>query len=314
MDESFRDRLAREVPGWVDDGLVSDAQAQRILERYEGEDTGGAIASGDWVSSLLYGTAAVLLGAAAIALVFVGIDPDPKAPPLFAIGGVMALAGLALHLVKPERDLLVDALLAAALAPLAVGTFDPDVSTGGAVGFGVVAAATPVAYLLWRRGQPFLPTLSVIGFTAAAGGTTFEVVANDADAALVWMLIQAAFLAVLVGIDRVLRGEDAPTPIALGTLAMAGSVVPFLFETVDLSSSETGELILGGVLLAVLGAGVGLRHRGLVLGAAVGVGIDAIVFAFDVGGVALGTGLLVGLAALLIWQAESLRGWIAETG
>ncbi len=313
MDEPFRDRLAREVPDWVDEGVITSSQAQRLLDRYDRTPSRRSTSSADWTSSLLYGTAAVLLGAAAIAFVFVGLDPGFKPPYLLGTGLSLAAAALAVALWVPERDLLADALLAAGMAPMAISPIEGSLTSGEALTYGLPAIALPAVYLVWRREQPFLPTLAVVAFTVATGATVMELFSDAATGTNVWMAVQALLLAGLVGTDRWLRDRDAGAPVTLAVLALAASLIPFLFESVNISDSETLELVLGGILLAILTAGVLLRHRGVVLGAAIGVGIDAIVFAFDVGGVPLGTGLLVGLAALLIWQAEALKGWIEDT-
>lgn len=314
MSGSFRDQLERHVPTWVEEGLIDEEQGRAILDRHPvGAESAGDEWAGDWTSTLLYGTAAVLLGAAAIALVFVGLDPDPKQPYLAVVGGVLAAAGLGVALAMPEQELLADALLAAALAPFAVAAFGPDAEAGASLLYGTIGMAVPAAYVLVRREGAFLPTLSVIGFTAAAAGTAFNVFDGDSAQTLFWVLAQLVLVLGLLGIDRLLRSEDASTPVALAVLGFGGSLVPWLAEGVDVGSSETIELLLGGAMIAVLGAGIALRHRGLVVGAAVGLCVDAIVFAFDVGGVLLGSGLLVALAVVLISQAERVRTWVLET-
>lgn len=310
MADDFADRLAREVPSWVDEDIVDREQAQAILERYELGPADTPEASASWARTLLYATSAVLLGAAGIALVFVGIDPDPVQPSLAAVGAGFLAAGLGLHVLQPERDLLVDALLAAALAPLAVATFDPSVSTGNTLAYGLPSLGLSLAYLVTRREQPFLPTLAVLGFTASAGGTAFNALDGAADGGLAWAAAQLVLLAALLGIDRGLRESEATTPVALAVLAFAGSLIPFLFETVELDSAESVELSLGAAMVAVLGLGVAVEHRGLLMGAAVALGVDAIAFAFTVGGVWLGIGVLVTLAVALIWQAEHLQDWV----
>lgn len=308
MSDSFRDRLQEEVPEWIDEGIVDASQAQRILERYEAGAP--STAEVDTTSSVLYATAAILLGAAAIALVLVGIDPADPEGYFFGLGVGLALAGLGLHAMAPERDLVVDALLAASMVPLAASTFD-----GGLVLYPIAAVGLPVAFVAWRTDQPFLPTLSVIGFTAAAAGAAFSegdfAPQTDAQKTTVWLTGQSLFLAGLTVYDR-WRDAALSSPVALAVLGAAGSMIPFLDEVFDLSSVTT-ELVIGAALLVVLGIAVVLRHRGLSIGVSVGLGVDAIVFAFDVDEI-FGTVVLVVLGSLVIWQAETLRGWLAEPG
>lgn len=309
MSSSFRDRLREEVPAWVEEGIVDREQAQAILERYETATPADALASESATRTLLYATAAVLLGAAAIALVFVGIDPDPVAPYLAGAGAGLLALGLGVHAVEPGRDLLVDALLAAALVPLTVATFEPGLAEGSTWLYGSATLALAVGYLAWRREQPFLPTLTVLGFTAAAGGTAFDAIEAESQAAFAWLGVQLVLLAGLTVADEGLEAE-LTTPVGLATVAFAGSLVPFLVETVSIETAETVELVLGAVMVVVLGLGLLREHRGLLVGSALALGIDAIAFAFTVGGVWLGTGVLVGLAAVLIWQAERLQALV----
>lgn len=311
MTDSFRDRLEEEVPAWVEDGIVDASQAERILDRH-GDEAPGA-GGVDATSAVLYATAAILLGAAAIAFVFVGLDPDEPAPLLLGVGTAMALGGLALHLLAPERDLLVDVLFGAALAPLAAGPLAEILSTQEALTYGLPAIVLPAVYLVVRREQPFLPMLSVLGFTAGMQGLAFDVTTDDPASATLWLAGQAVLVVGLVAVDRLLRDRDADGSVGVATAAIGLSLAVFLFETVDLESSVTLELVLGAVMLAVLTVGALLRHRGVVLGAGVVVGLDAIVFAFDLDEV-FGIGLLVALGAIVVWQAETLRGWLAQTG
>lgn len=306
VSSSFRDRLEDEVAAWVEEGLVGEAQAEQILARYE---TTEAEADGAWTRTLLYATAAVLFGAAAIALVFVGIDPDPVRPYLAGLGAALVGIGVGVHVLAPERDLLSDALLAAALAPLALAPFEPGANPGAAWAYGSATLAVCCVYLVRRHRQPFLPTLTVVGFTAAAGGTTFTAIDAEGQAAFAWLAVQCLLLVGLTAGEE-LGDAQLTTPVALATVAFAGSLIPFLLETVGLESAETVELVLGGFMLAVLGAGIGLEHRGLLVGAALALGVDAIAFAFTVGGVWTGIGVLVGLAVVLIWQAEHLQAWV----
>lgn len=311
MADDFADELAREIPSWVDEGIIDEAQAERILARYEVPSPGSSEET-DRTRSALYATAAVLFGAAAIALVFVGIDPDTVQPYLAATGAGFVAAGIGLLRLAPERGLLADALLAAALAPLAVATFDPDVSTATTWAYGLPTLGLAAGYLGWRREQPFLPTLSVIAFAAAAGGTLFNAIADTGTAAFVWALVQLGLVVGLVAGPR-LRGVSrlGTTPVALAAAALAVSLIPFLSETMNMGE-EILQIVLGAVMALVLAAGIRLEDRGLVVGAAVALCVDAITFAFTVGGVWLGTGLLVALALVLIWQAEHLRGWMED--
>jgi uncharacterized membrane protein len=301
---SFRDRLQDEVPTWVDEGLVTRDQAEAILERYgaaPSDDKGG-------VRALLYGTAAVLVGAAALALVFVGLDPAEPAPVLTGVGLALAVAGGGLHLAGRGLGRIADAVLGASLVPLAAAPLEGELALASAA-----VLAVPVAYLALRRSNRFVPALAVVAFTVAAGATAYDlegwVVTTDEAAAAIWVAVQTALLAAVVAADQV-RGEVSPAPGALAVGGAAVSTVLYLEDGVGLSSIGI-ELTLGTALLAVMGAAILLQHRGAAVGAAVGLCVDAIVFAFDVDEI-FGTVLLLVLGGTVIWRAETLRGWLAS--
>ena len=131
-------------------------------------------------------------------------------------------------------------------------------------------------------------------------------------AGIVWPLAQLTLLAVVLALERAVHDEDRVAPAAVGVVALALGFLALLVDTLEVASSERAELALGGAMLAVLVAGLLLRHRGIVVGAAVALCVDAIVFAFDLGGFLTGTGILVALAAALAWQAENLRGYFGS--
>jgi hypothetical protein len=67
------------------------------------------------------------------------------------------------------------------------------------------------------------------------------------------------------------------------------------------------ELLVGAFLGALTGMGVWLGVRGLVASAAAGLTIDAVVFAFDVGGALTAVFVLLALGSLLVWQGQGIR-------
>lgn len=315
VSDSFHERLQDEIPDWVDEGIVEPDQAQRILERYEDERRVEATSTSDRTTALLYGTAAVLLGAAAIAFVEVGLGVTQDGAWLLGLGLAIGAAGGVLHRVAPDRDLLVDTLLAASMAPLATSTWtvtDPQAP----LLYAVPAIGVPAFLLVWRRRQPFVPPLAVIGFSVSAGAISFELLReagiSEGTSAAIWMVLQVILVSGLVLVDRWLEDEDATAPVALSVLALAGSLIAFLVESVELQDGQTIELVLGGLMTLVLVAGIPLQHRGLILGASIALGIDAIVFAFDVGGVFFGSALLLSLAIALIVQAETIKRWVEQ--
>ncbi len=308
MADRFRDRLAEEAPAWVEEDIVTEDQAQQLLDRYdvqaqprEDEDSQG------WASHLLYGTAGALLGAAALAFVLVGLDPAEPRWPLLVTGLALLSIGVLLELTLPSRSLLAQACLAASVIPMAASVIDASFELGM---WTTMAAAAGL--IVWQRGSRFVPTFAVVAYAVASGAGTFELVADEAQAAWIWSGLVAAMGIGVVLVDRLMREEDGVAHMALAVAALAISLLPVFFESMDIDDSVNVELALGGVMALVLTAGIGLKHRGVVVGSAVVLTIDAIVFAFDVGGAFLGTGVLLALAAVMIWQAEMLKGYLAE--
>lgn len=308
----FDKALGHAVPRWVAEGIITEDQARAILARTAAGETGSAGRGADWLSSLLYGTAGVLLGAAALSLILVGIDPAEPRGWLVATGVLLVGAGLLLVRIVRARRFLGEAVLAAALVPLsAAGVGDPGALLPLSAAFGI---GVPLGYLVWERSQPFLPVLSVIAFSFAAGAHSLHLAREagwgSGTGSFVWAGSALALAMIALALDR-RRGEgEGVAHVALSVIALGIALVVMFGEGLDLSDSVTMELLLGGMMAIVLLAGVVLRHRGLVLGASIVLGVDAIVFAFDVGGVWLGVGVLVTLAALMVWQAESLKQWI----
>lgn len=307
--DDFANRLPREITTWVDEGLITEGQAQEILERYDTSTHAPRKGEG-WASSLLYGTASVLLGAAAIAFVLVGLEPSPAAPWLFGLGlGLAAFGGLA-HIVFEDRALLGDALLAAALFPLAGAVIDTG-EVAQAWWFAAATVALGTVYLGVRYRGPFLSVLAVIGISVALGAAAFtgSFFTPEEDALTAWMLAQVLLLGAVIGVDRFRRVDPQAGPTAWALAALWVSLILFFWDIVGLET-EGMLLAVGAILTALLVGGSYASDRGLMLGAGACLGIVAVWFAFAVGGIVLGTGLLIALAAMLIWQAEHLRGFL----
>ncbi len=295
----------RDLPGeseaWVAEGVVTEEQAQHIRGLYPAPG-----APEDALSTqILYATAGVLLGAAGIAFVTVGFESE-SAFPLLGTALALLVAALVVWRLLPQRRLLSDALLVAGMVPLAFMPFPDDARPVAAL-----AVIGTAAILAWRRDRGFVHVLGVLAFTVASGGVANAHFVSQV-AAWVWLGLQATLLAALVGWDVVRRDEAFPLGATFATPAAAISIVFFLNENFRPLTGEGVEIALGAIMLALIVAGLLLKHRGLMLGASIVLGVDAIVFAFDFGGVFLGTGVLVALAAFLIFQAEALKRFLVQ--
>ena len=297
----FLTDLPFEAKQWVDDGTITEDAAERIVQRY-----GDAVAEAEGPSTMtevLYATAGVLIGAAVIAFLVVGLEVDEVAAP-FAISGAALLAvGVALQMWGRGPELIPDALMVAGLVPLTVAGFPED----DAILYAVAAVLTATTLAWWRRSRSFVLILSVIAYQAAAAAVDIHV--GDSEGP-VWLAIALAGAVFLVVLERV---EARPRVLA-AALSVAGLVVPLILvldESFTLNS-EGIEVVLGLAMAAILAAATLTRQRGQAIGAALVLGIDAIVFAFDVGGAFAGTAALLIVAVLLIAQAETLKRLFRE--
>lgn len=292
---TFVSELQHESEAWAAEGLVTPEQAALVRARYGAPEPAGE----GTTTSILYATAGVLLGAAALALVFVGFD-SPDAPLHLALLGLaLEAAGIALFVFVPARRLLADAVLVAGLVPLAAVSF-PD----GYDALAPLGAAAAAGLLAWRCDRGFVQVLGVVAFSVSAAGASFSLLERQGE--MLWTGLQAALLVGLVARDRWI-GRDDVAAASISVLALGLSLIPFFGERFQGFDNEAIEVAIGVVALVVMGGGLALRHQGLVLGGATVLGIDAVVFAFDLGGVLTGTIVLVVLAALLVLQAEAIR-------
>ena len=294
----FEERLHALTHEWAAEGIVAPEQAERIRARHPLVEAGhGAVAT------LLYAAAGVLLGAAGIALIVVGGgDPDRAQVPFLLVSLALLGAGLAIRLLL-RKPLLGDAFLVGALIPGVASGF------GSREAFTAWGLALATGLLVWRR-EGFVPPLAAIAFTVGAASFSMQVLdggsGSDRVEFVAWTTFQVALLAGVVARDRFLARRDDAATAALAAAGLAASLIPFFSDTVDLRS-EGVEAALGACMLVVAGRGAGMRLRGVVLGAAVALAVDAIVFGFDVGGPFTGTLTLLAVAGLLIWQAELVK-------
>ncbi|MBW3582145.1 MAG: DUF2157 domain-containing protein [Euryarchaeota archaeon] len=300
-ERGFRDRLKMESGRWVSEGIVTPDQARRIVGLYP-EEAEGPREEG-WAANVLHAAAGVLIGAAVLALVFVGLEPKDPTPLLFAFGILLALGGAALVALVPRRAMVGDAILVASLVPLSFIGTDPTTLI-----LGWIAAAVALAYIVWRHRRVFVQTTAVIAFSILVPTTLDQYLFGDVDR--MWVVAQAGLLVLLVAVDRFLRQEDGIVPTAAAIVALAVSSALFFEEVVE--QTETIEILLGVAMIALIAIGIPLRHRGLVTGAVIVLSVDAIVFAFDAGNVITGIVVLLGVAAVLLWQGERVRGYFRE--
>lgn len=314
--------ILEELRRWRAEGVIDEDTARFLEARYHGDDAGAppvhpaaraattAAPRSGFAAGALQFVGGLLLGAALVALViFLDVDDDVAPWLLFAMGAAVASVGLALHAFMPERDGLGEALLSAGLVPIVVAatfTFDQGGTSGMLVAS--LAAAVAVAVHVLRKGRGPSIVVAGAGFTLASFAVADVQLFFGEPEPLRRFLWLAGLLAYL-GLLLVWRRETWST-VGLA-LFVAPLTVGFLLilDVFDVQGAAAIELLLGGWLAIFVGIGVWLRNRGLVTGAAAGLTIDAVAFAFELGGPGTAVVVLLALGGLLVWQAEIVRAW-----
>lgn len=294
------------LEAWRRDGLVDEPTYARLRERVHAEPEP---ARRGFAADAMQFVGGLLLGAGLVALV-VFLDLAERVEPwaFLAVGAPLVALGVAGALRRAAPG-LVEAALAGGLVPMlvAVGaSFDEGVS----LAVPALVALAGIGIVVLRRGEgPSVLVASVAFVWGSARATLlrddFLMEAPDMTMRSLWLLALLGYGALLV-----VWREKLWTAISLGLL-VAPLTLAFglLLEPLELESVAM-ELAIGAFLGALLGVGIWLRSRGLVAGAAAGLTVDAVTFAFDVGGAGTAVVVLLALGGLLVWQAEFVRGYL----
>jgi hypothetical protein len=312
MDPRDARLVLEEARGWARRGLLSPEALETIEFEY------GAMADLKAEEqdrpavglSILYALAGILVGSAALAVPILLKVPESTMPWwLLGLGLPLLAAGLWLWRSSGPVG-IVDALLIASLLPLTIlglpndtlGHWLPPIS---------LAAAFLVAWL--HRPSTTAPIVGQVAIFASIGIACNQMlgdVFDDGFVSWIWLVLGLGQLASVV----LLRTWGSPLPwrTVVAALLCIGVVLPFVLgldHALPSRSPRTYELLVGVFELALLFIGLGVRERGMVLGASIVVAGDAIVFAFDVN-VLLGIVTLLGVAVLLILLATTLRRFV----
>ena len=279
--------------------ILAHEVRRRLTEAPPGSDS--------LATAFLHGMAAVATGAAALVFVAVALarQDDPIA---FLLAGAVFF-GLGIVLRETERYAhLSDACLVAGLVALAGAAFARPVPLYPLI---VMLAATFL--LAWRHERPFARMLATLAYVVAASTWAVALSDGDASGSVFWLAAQLVLLGGLVGIDRLARRDDAVAPVGVAAFVLALPLAAVYGSVVALGSSVAVEIATALTMGAVVGAGVLLRHRGVIIGATVALVVVCVVLAFDAGGPYTGGFLLLLLAGFLAWQAELLRRRVVES-
>lgn len=283
-----------------------------------------ASGAGTTLSQVLHALGGALLAAAAIAAVLVLFPDDHtryertqmlQAWTLGAMGAGGAGIGLALLYTSRNRD-LADAFLVAGLACLAMAGMPSD--DAGRV-LAPLAMAAAVALPIVRRGS-MLAALAGLAFAAAAF-RTFDLHfqedtgygASDLGLTL-WLLVAALHAAAIAAGVWMLRQRWLSLALAAEAIAIVLPVVLFIDDVLEPSGRSPffddyggTEILLALVESVFVAAAILRREAPLLVAAAFVISIDAVVFAFDVGGQEAGVVSLLLVAGAVLGLGTLLR-------
>lgn len=295
--------ILREAEAWQTEGLITPAQRAALATRYAPAAQSGEAGA---MSLVLQALGGLVLGAAAIALI-VFVEPEENSIHLWLLGSAFVLAAAGAALVA-LRGPFGDAALVAALVPATWAGVRANLSLASLL----LPPLFPLAVALWRRGVPFVPPLAAISF-AVATGISLAAFATSGEWSLTYLtVVVAAALAAGWYAGRARGGWDAASGLLV--VAVALGVVFFYFDY-DLSLGDGApELMVGAAMAIALALAVPFRRRGALIGATVALAVDAVVFAFDVGGLLFGVLTLLAVAGALLAAAGAVRRFLEDSG
>ncbi len=290
--------------GWNQRGMFKQGAFEQVQR-----ELGPAAAEGSpsLAMQAFYAVGGLMLGAATAALFgLLQINDvlgrgENEAWAFFAISALLLLGTGVVLLVARQKD-LGDAILLAGLIPTAI-TLGPQAPAEWLwalpilIGLGVVIA---------KRNQHILPIVGLALTLVALPVVLYRTLHEDT-ASTLWLLSAAALWAGTVTWNRL---QAPPWDDEAGfstTLSVAGAWLGFTFTVIEPSFDAAPEVFLGIMLLALLGLAILLRQRGAIFAASAALTVDAIVFAFDIGGATTGLVVLLALSACLIGVATWLR-------
>lgn len=293
---------------------ASDAGTARVAA--EGTDGGVTL------SQTLHALGGALLAAAAIAAVLVLFphhlyqEGQPQAWTLAAMGGGATAVGFVMLRMLRNED-LADAFLVAGIACLTAMAMPSDEVGRYLAPLGLVAClAIPLA----RRG-PMVAALASFG-VALAGMRTFMLLlpesaaysGNISDLGLgLWLTLSIVVLVAVAGGVWLMGQRWLGLALAAQAIAIVIPFVWFVEDVLDHGRSaffdEYGgtQILLAAFEGILVAFAIARRDAPLLVAASLVISVDAVVFAFDVGGLQYGVVSLLLVAAAVLGLATYMR-------
>lgn len=255
----------------------------------------------------LYSVGGLMLGAATAALFgllrlneVIG-DTEGTAWLFFALFAVLLLGVGVVLLFVGQQD-LGDALLLAGVVPAAI-TLGPQPPTDA---LWMLPALVGLGLVFGRHRGYVLPVVGLALTLVTLPVALFRSLQEE-PASIWWLLGAVSAWAGVLTWNRIRAPSWSDEAAAATTLAVAGAWLGFTFTVIEPSFDAGYEVVLGLALLVLLAVGILTRQRGVVFASAAALTVDAIVFAFDIGGPTTGLVVLLALAVGLITTATLLR-------
>ncbi len=258
-----------------------------------------------------YAIGGVMLGAATAALFGLLVindlaDTDRSAWWFFAIFAFLFMGiAVAIHAMK-QRE-LGDSMIIASLVPTAI-LLGPGAPEDILLFIPVVVG---LAVAVWRRGAYLVPILGIALSSVALPLSIFQTLGNDWSfgdaAAWAWFILSVLLIAAIVAWSRIEELRWDSEAIAGTGLAASFAWIVLVDDVIQPNFDGGYEVIIALFLGALIGLGVILKERMLTFVAGIALAIDAIVFAFDIGGPTTGLVVLLLMAGGLITAATLLR-------
>lgn len=305
MDSRRRAWLLNEAQGWVDAGIIDAEQRRRIGGHYPEAEVRASLAT-----RTFYVLGGALLGAAVFALwVFLDaqgvIDMDDGRFAWWMFATFAAVwYGIAAFVIRDNPE-LGEAFLVAGLIQ-STALVGPDPGPDFLFAFAPLAAA---AVFVWRMRDAVIPVIALAAFEGATPAALMHWL-EDGDAAVTtWLVVAALAFAGVVVLVRSVAVPWRHIGLAVAAIGAAVGWVALSEETLTANLDWDGamEAVVAVGLAAVLGVGLLLREPSALYVGGLGLTVDAVVFAFDVGGLNWGLGTLIVLSVGLITAASLLR-------
>ncbi len=258
-----------------------------------------------------YAIGGVMLGAASAALFALlelnGAMSGANSAWWFFLIFAILFSGAAIGTRMAGQPELADALAIASLVPIAI-LMGPEPITDWLYFVPVLACA---GIMSWRRDGHLVPLLALGVMSVAIPIAYYNVIGDDwtlgDSASWAWLITATAVFAGVVAWTRLSKLRWEMEGLAATTLAVSAAWINVVAEAIEPSFDGGYEVVIAIGLAVLIGVGLLLKERVIVFVSGIALAIDAIVFAFDVGGPEVGLTVLLLMAGGLIATATLLR-------